>query len=407
MKNLMPRPCPQWEKQLATCHADDLAPSERAALAQHLLSCSACRATLDAYGEMDQAIRSLPPVLPLASLPEQVMQLHEEQGSVHTGQKAGLDETGRHKTRRSSAVGRALRVMELIAAVIMVGAVIGGALLLFKGHRATRTATEEKKSGPCLFVEPGVPVGGITGRQQICNQHLYTDLHITRNIGRYPVTLEQAYADSAQIIIMLTLPGNIDRQFPQVAVSDFVTAPGLKMGAGAQGTWLRLYQGKVVAYSFVEIRQVLGNPQKLTVHYQAFGISLVNKQGGYRDITGPFAVDFTLPFHAGRQVSIHQTQTIEGKSVTLESLLLAPSGLRLTYHSSPDFNTWLYTDIFIKVPGLSKPIYLFSSDESAMHISPFDGASLFDKHGEWTITFQHLPALNAKATNWVFRVDVP
>lgn len=407
MKSAIPQPCSQWVEQLAACHVDDLAPTERAALARHLTSCTACSAAFDAYREMDQAIRSLPPVLPLASLSEQMMQERGKEVQVNAMSKVDLDETSfsstRHKGRRSNAIGRALHVMELIAAVIMVGALIGSALVLFTWHRATTTPTGEKKSSPCLFVEPGVPADGIAGPQHICNQHLYTDLHITGNIGGYPVTLEQAYADSAQIIIMLTVPGNIDKQYRQVTVSNIVTAPGVKVGAGGEGTRSQLYRGKVVIYSFYQIQQVLGNPRNLRMHYHGFGISF----GGYRAVRGSFAVDFNLPFHAGRLVSIHQTETIGGTSVTLEYLLLAPSQLVLIYHSSRDFITWQYTDIFITTPDLPRPIYLFSSDDSEMHVSASDGANLFDKHGKWIITFQHLPHLQAEATNWVFHVNVP
>jgi len=60
VKILNPTPCSDWVQKLSARHPDDLSPSDRNALNEHLALCQACCEAHAAYKTMEVAIRSLP-----------------------------------------------------------------------------------------------------------------------------------------------------------------------------------------------------------------------------------------------------------------------------------------------------------------------------------------------------------
>ena len=65
MTILNPTPCSDWVQKLSARHPDDLSPSDRFALNEHLALCRACTEAHTAYKTMEAAIRSLPMSEPL------------------------------------------------------------------------------------------------------------------------------------------------------------------------------------------------------------------------------------------------------------------------------------------------------------------------------------------------------
>ena len=59
MTILNPTPCSDWVQKLSARHSDDLTPSERIALKEHLAMCKACCEVHIAYQKMEAGIRSL------------------------------------------------------------------------------------------------------------------------------------------------------------------------------------------------------------------------------------------------------------------------------------------------------------------------------------------------------------
>src|SRR6266852_2239290 len=57
-------PCPEWEKQLAALHPDDLTPNERAALEAHVATCLPCATTLAEYQRLTKLMREALIMLP-------------------------------------------------------------------------------------------------------------------------------------------------------------------------------------------------------------------------------------------------------------------------------------------------------------------------------------------------------
>ena len=54
-----PTPCSDWAQKLSARHLDDISPSERIALKEHLAMCKACCEVYNAYQTMDSGIRNL------------------------------------------------------------------------------------------------------------------------------------------------------------------------------------------------------------------------------------------------------------------------------------------------------------------------------------------------------------
>jgi hypothetical protein len=73
-----PTPCTDWAQKLAARHPDDLSPSDRIALKEHLALCRACSEVHSAYQTMEAGIRSLLISKPTPVLSYQLAQLERE-----------------------------------------------------------------------------------------------------------------------------------------------------------------------------------------------------------------------------------------------------------------------------------------------------------------------------------------
>lgn len=151
------KPCPEWAEYLAAPPAD-LAPGERDALEQHLTTCTACAATRDDYQAMDALILGLPEVRPLPSLPLRLLRLWEEEDGELTREieasEPAEERLAVHTPLRTPPTLFAARRLQLrraaraLAAVFIVGALLGSYFLLVAG-RATGPSTGSRLSyGP-------------------------------------------------------------------------------------------------------------------------------------------------------------------------------------------------------------------------------------------------------------------
>lgn len=81
--NLMP--CTNWVQKLSARHPDDLSPSDRIALTEHLALCQSCSKVHTAYQTMEAGIRSL-----LMSKPEPMLSYQHSQLERKPALKSGL-----------------------------------------------------------------------------------------------------------------------------------------------------------------------------------------------------------------------------------------------------------------------------------------------------------------------------
>jgi hypothetical protein len=75
---LNPTPCSDWVQKLSARHPDDLSPSDRFALNEHLALCQTCTEVHAAYQTMEAAIRSLPMSKPVPVFSYQHSQLERK-----------------------------------------------------------------------------------------------------------------------------------------------------------------------------------------------------------------------------------------------------------------------------------------------------------------------------------------
>lgn len=134
--SVMPVPCSEWAEKLAATHSDDLSLTERASLKEHLATCANCAAVHDEYRLMDAHILELPAVAPLPAYMMQSGQLEEVSKE--------RDEMFPVAPRSSSSQSRVHlshmgKMLSSLAAVLVVGVIVGSFVLLFSLNRADNT----------------------------------------------------------------------------------------------------------------------------------------------------------------------------------------------------------------------------------------------------------------------------
>lgn len=128
----MPVPCREWMDKLAAAHSDDLSPSERDALNQHVATCDVCATVRDEYRSMDALILELPVVAPLPVSLIASERLEEDGGERNEPLSIA---TGRRPTQRRKRLSRAGKMLSTVAAVLVVGVIVGCFALLFSLSR--------------------------------------------------------------------------------------------------------------------------------------------------------------------------------------------------------------------------------------------------------------------------------
>lgn len=144
MKQTLLAPCPFWAEKLAATHPDDLSPFERLALQNHIASCPTCAAIRAEYEAMGKLIGQLPAVEPRPGLPSRLLQLWQAQddyaalaptvpgnelaGSIPPSTSPSIPFSPHRRVRRVKVL------VQTLAAVLVVAALLGSFLALFASH---------------------------------------------------------------------------------------------------------------------------------------------------------------------------------------------------------------------------------------------------------------------------------
>lgn len=144
MKQTLFTPCPFWAEKLAATHPDDLSPFERLALQTHIDSCPTCKAIRAEYEAMGKYISQLPAVEPRPGLPPRLLQLWQERdghpalapavpgdsqaGPILPSASPSIPFSPRKRVRRLKVL------VQTLAAVLVVAALLGSFLALFASH---------------------------------------------------------------------------------------------------------------------------------------------------------------------------------------------------------------------------------------------------------------------------------
>ncbi|GHO56353.1 DUF4179 domain-containing protein [Ktedonobacter robiniae] len=176
------------------------------------------------------------------------------------------------------------------------------------------------------------------------SQHLlqtkqFTTLQQSQVIDGYTVTLEKGYADANRIIVgfIVTYPHGID---PKTWNTSFVGSGrevvNLKTSSGQSLSLLGTTNGldggnpkaakEGIAMAF-DGATIQGKPARLPLNLTLGAeCGLVNSQYGCKQT---LTYNFTLPFHQGRVLNLHQTVTANGHRLTLERVVVTPSEARV------------------------------------------------------------------------------
>jgi len=141
MKTPIAALCAEWAPLLAASHPDDLLPNQQAALEAHVASCPACAAARADYLAMDGLIRRLPAPTPLPGLPPALLQhwrREDERQVTALGSQIRDDGAPTSVPAAGSRISTAARphvtAARAIAAVLLVGVLVGSYFALFAHH---------------------------------------------------------------------------------------------------------------------------------------------------------------------------------------------------------------------------------------------------------------------------------
>ncbi|HCI82783.1 MAG TPA: hypothetical protein DHW02_24190 [Ktedonobacter sp.] len=198
------QPCNRWQHLLAARHPDDLTATERAALAQHLATCTACTVTRADYDMLTQRIRTLPAPsaqpLPQFAMPQQEAKAISEHPELDL---LPLPERLSSPPRRS----RFARTTNVLAAALLLVVLIGSSLLLFS-HRPQATTGGPTVEPVHLVPQPLKSCLSDPGLDKICTEGYYKLVHITQKFNgpqNFTLTINRLYADSNRIVVGYTL----------------------------------------------------------------------------------------------------------------------------------------------------------------------------------------------------------
>jgi len=267
------------------------------------------------------------------------------------------------------------------------------------------------------------------GTSYLLTKDQFTSLNQTKRTGALTGTLEAAYADANRVLLGISIDhsklpsagtGGEWTLVPEsLTTSDGINLPSLGMYYQVDSKDM----GSLMSY---DASQIQGNPASLHIHavfsYYCSDLNdgKCSPQARIHNGANPFRLvyDFTIPFHPGRVVTVQQTVASNGKPLTLERIVIAPSETRIYLDGLSYFDI---TAMRSHMSGNSD-ITLTTGEQTYPHLGPTaigdptDGRnphkldtyiSVLEplangKHGTWTL---HIPD-TMKGPGWIFRFSV-
>lgn len=232
------------------------------------------------------------------------------------------EHTNAHSQRTSL-----LRIFNTIAAVLIVGALIAGSVILF-----TRQTSSNGGVGVSVPADPlpcFLASYADAGLTDVCQKHLYQDLNIVVKKDQYAVILTRAYADSNRVVFSLRLEELLNGQYSTTTRS-VITMGDLK---DEQGLVLEMIGGvgqgaetdnEFVGWSAVpsSLRTSAALHLQLNLHVMP---QLRNGIVPAKDIVN-MLLPFTVAMHPeSRTIAINQTIVVEGVPMTIKDMHLSLS----------------------------------------------------------------------------------
>ncbi len=223
------------------------------------------------------------------------------------------------------------------------------------------------------------------GTQNILQTNQYTDYHQSKSVNGFTITIEQAYADANRVIIGYTIDEpaheNQNDQFA-LALSTLTTAQGVNLPfmGGVGSAAVVGISGDVFSFDASNIKD---NPKELQLHL-AIPFGTQPPASAYK-IDGTLPFNFVVPFHAGKVINLHQTVVADGKTVTLERVVITASETRLYVQG---FNSQDERNDYSIVASLAVDGHIYQGGGGSRATSTWTmdyDLPLLNKPGEWTV----------------------
>jgi hypothetical protein len=253
-----------------------------------------------------------------------------------------------------------------------------------------------------------IPVLGGLLKDLGIQQLQYSDFHQSKSIDGYTLSLDKVYADANLVIVGYTATAPTG-QNPMLEFdmgnAKLSTEQGLNLpnAGGVETGPIAGINGNVFVFDASPIH---GTPTslnlQLAIHYGT-------------KVQGSLTFDFSVPFHPGRIVNVNQSVTANGKTITLERIVISPSETRLYIQGL------YYSPLTAFITELSVENHVFEPNGG------YDGPGtwkidfnnpLFEDQGVWTVTIRESVYVKSsqpnvyhrvavKRADWVFHVTVP
>ena len=298
-------------------------------------------------------------------------------------------------------------LVNMAAAILIVGVIIGASLLLFT-HRtsAPTTGGQPTQTIPAadfchLDVDPGL--------HYVCQNHLYQKVYQSEQMGKYTVTIQQAYADASRIAFSYTVTeGKKDLTMDAELYPVSITINHSIHGDFLRGNSSLVNGGTAAAMSFDPTATL--QQKILAIQVNIGGLSFY---GSSNHVNSAVTFSYTLPFHAEkRTIVLHQSTTANDIRMTLEGAVLSLSDAKFTL----SFHRLTSSKVF---PG---PVTLSSGTTTCFGIVPTSNPKItvqqanvpcpiFTAHGQWTLTIHAIGAGSSNGNNlppsWIFHFTIP
>ena len=250
------------------------------------------------------------------------------------------------------------------------------------------------------------------------NKGLVQELNVSQTIDGVTVRIERAYADSNVVLVGYTVSGpknNYNANVGELSTADGQELPGM-LGIGVVpgseeilGKWDDSERLAVIA-SF-DTSKLAGLPAELNLkmEIEVEEAGMFEKSG---KTTGPFVLEFTLPFNSGKVIEVNQTVEAAGIPITLEKVVISPWVTQVVVQFQPPYSTANHP-----VPIISLELPTGNQDSKAFVSSPSGQYFLGDnteKHGEGTVIISELVSKPGPGTDnnrisgpWIFHFQVP
>ncbi len=425
-------PCEKYQRYLAARHPKDLLPSERAALEDHITSCSICAQLAVDYDVLTNRIRALPKPKGDA-LPQFLSYAPWIENAATHSHFSNFNVPVKDTQETAPIRGTRLhRLANMVAAILIIAILAGGSFLLFRNHHVL-PGSRTSSAPVCDFRN----LHG-TSWASICDHHLYQDVNVVRSIGGHNLTIEQVYADQDQVVLAYTVTdlNNKSDKLATLVATTTIEHTIVDQNSGYNGGgWYDAQRGLQVNFRSFHLADFQIQAKILHIHLAVERVFInpltrINMDQPVattqlQNADGPVLFDFTTSFYPSRLVTINQTVTVNAKSVTLERVSITPSTTRVFLstplasssvssqetHAGPSGNGATYDTFTLVVAGKS-----FVADEGGNKAQRDANGTLYSQseidyyapfsteHGQWTLTVANTKENGAP---WIFHFQMP